>query len=129
MNDAVANASAANFFVAIAAGNSAVDAKDYSPASAEGLNVYTVSAFEQGDRWAFYSNFGAPVDFAEPGSSIYSTSKDGGYATKSGTSMAAPHMAGLLLLGGISLLNVGSPNSVGVVIGDPDTSPDPIEIK
>lgn len=124
MNDAVAGADAAGFFVAIAAGNSAVDASDYSPASAEGPNVYTVSAIEQGDKWAFYSNFGAPVDYAEPGSSIYSTDKDGGYSTKSGTSMAAPHMAGILLLNG------GVPNSGGAVSGEPDDGrPDPIGIK
>lgn len=97
MNDAVAGASDAGFFVAIAAGNSATDASNYSPASAEGANVVTVSAFEQGDKWAYYSNYGAPVDFAEPGTSIYSTDKGGSYSTKSGTSMAAPHMAGLLL--------------------------------
>ena len=124
MNDSVAGAGAAGFFVAIAAGNSAVDASNYSPASAEGSNVYTVSAFEQGDKWAFYSNFGAPVDYAEPGSSIYSTDKNGGYSTKSGTSMAAPHMAGILLLNG------GVPNSGGTVSGEPaDGRPDPIGVR
>lgn len=124
MNDAVTGASDAGFLVAIAAGNSAVDASGYSPASAEGANVFTVSAFELGDKWAFYSNYGAPVDFSEPGSSIYSTNKDGGYSTKSGTSMAAPHMAGILLLNG------GVPNSGGAVSGEPDDGrPDPIGIK
>ena len=123
MNDAVAGASAKGIFVAIAAGNSAVDASNYSPASAQGANVYTVSAFEKGDRWAYYSNFGPPVDYAEPGTSIYSTDKSGSYSTKSGTSMAAPHMAGILLLNG------GLPRSSGPVSGDPDGNPDPISIK
>ena len=124
MNDSVAGAGAAGFFVAIAAGNSAADASNYSPASAAGANVYTVSAFERGDKWAFYSNFGAPVDYAEPGSSIYSTDKNGGYSTKSGTSMAAPHMAGILLLNG------GVPNSGGTVSGEPaDGRPDPIGVR
>lgn len=123
MNDAVANAGKLGFFVAIAAGNSAVDASNYSPASAEGPNVYTVSAFEAVDNWAYYSNFGPPVDYSEPGSSIYSTDKDGGYSTKTGTSMAAPHLAGILLL------NVGVPRLGGLVNGDPDAVTDPIGIK
>jgi hypothetical protein len=66
-----------------------------------------------GDNWASFSNFGnPPIDYCAPGVSIYSTYKSGGYATMSGTSMAAPHMAGLLLLGNI--------NSGGTVKGDPD---------
>lgn len=124
MNDAVAGAGGKGLFVAIAAGNSATDASNYSPASADGTNVYTVSAFSTGDKWATYSNFGAPVDLAEPGSSIYSTDKGGGYTTKSGTSMAAPHLAGILLLTG------GVPKLGGLVIGQPnDGRPDEIGVR
>src|SRR5690606_17124295 len=90
-----------------------------SPASANGTNIYTISAMAQGDVWASYSNYGnPPIDFCAPGSSIFSTYKDGGYATASGTSMAAPHVAGILLLGNVK--------TDGYVNGDPDGNPDPI---
>ena len=122
MNDAVANLGLLGVYVAIAAGNNSADASSYSPASATGKNVYTVSAFQRGDSWASFSNFGAPVDFSEPGVSIYSTYKGGGYTTLSGTSMAAPHLAGLMLLYGTGFI------SNGVVSGDPDGQNDPIAV-
>jgi subtilisin family serine protease len=55
-----------------------------------------------------------------PGYSIYSTYKNGGYATLSGTSMAAPHAAGVLLHGAFS--------TSGTVSGDPDGVADPIMV-
>lgn len=121
LNDAVIAAAAKGLKFALAAGNESTSATTKSPASANGPNIYTISSFAQGDRWSSFSNYGnPPVDFAEPGSSIPSTYKDGGYATLSGTSMAAPHMAGLLLL--------GTPRSGGTVTGDPDGNADTIGI-
>ncbi|MCT2399679.1 S8 family serine peptidase [Novosphingobium mangrovi (ex Huang et al. 2023)] len=103
---------------AIAAGNSGANANDYSPARVNGPNVYTVSAFSDGDKWASFSNYGnPPIDYAEPGVSILSTWRDGGYNTISGTSMATPHLAGLLLVGF---------SADGTVSGDPDGHPDTI---
>lgn len=94
---------AKNVKFALAAGNESTDAGTRSPASANGDNIFTIAAFSLGDNWASFSNYGKPpVDFAEPGVSIKSTWKDGGYNTISGTSMAAPHAAGLLLIGSIT---------------------------
>lgn len=121
LNDAVIAAAQSGLRFALAAGNESTSATTKSPASANHPNIYTISSFANGDNWSSFSNYGnPPVDFAEPGSSIPSTYKSGGYATLSGTSMASPHMAGLLLL--------GNPRSGGTVNGDPDGNPDTIGI-
>jgi hypothetical protein len=120
--DSAVLAASANVKFAIAAGNSSDDAGKYSPARVNGPNIYTISAFAQGDSFASFSNYGnPPIDYSEPGVSIYSTYKDGGYATLSGTSMAAPHMAGILLLGSVE--------SGGTVSGDKDSTPDTIGVR
>jgi subtilisin family serine protease len=98
LNDAV-TAAAGGVLFALAAGNESTDASTRSPASAEHPNLYTVSAIGQDDCLASFSNFGSPVDVAAPGVGVLSTKKGGGTTTFNGTSMAAPHVAGLLLLG------------------------------
>ncbi|MBU2525304.1 MAG: S8 family serine peptidase [Bacteroidetes bacterium] len=118
LDNAVINAAATGVKFALAAGNESDDAINHSPARAEGANIFTISAFDSSDRFASFSNFGAGVDFACPGVSINSTWTGSGYNTISGTSMAAPHMAGLLLLGNVT--------TDGFVINDPDGNPDPI---
>lgn len=116
-NAVVAASSVVKF--ALAAGNESDNANNHSPARANGNNIYTISAMNSSDNWASFSNFGnPPVDYCAPGVSVYSTWKDGGYNTISGTSMASPHAAGVLLL--------GNPSSDGTVNGDPDGNPDPI---
>lgn len=117
LDNAVLSASASCKFV-LAAGNNAEDANNHSPARQNGSNIYTVSAMGSGDTWASFSNYGSPVDYIEPGVSVYSCYLNGGYATASGTSMAAPHLTGILLLGNV---NVGG--YVNVTPDLPDTDP------
>ena len=121
LDTAVVNAAANGVRFVLAAGNETDNANNHSPARANGPNVYTISATTSTDTFASFSNYGPAVDFAEPGVSIYSTYKGGTYATLSGTSMAAPHAAGLLLLGPIA--------NGGTAIGDPDGSPDVIGVR
>lgn len=121
LDDAVKGASGQVKFT-LAAGNESQSATLHSPARVNGTNIYTVSSFAQSGNFSSFSNFGnPPVDYAEPGSSIYSTYKNGGYATLSGTSMAAPHLAGILLAGAV--------HSGGTVNNDPDGNPDTIGVK
>lgn len=110
-------------YVAIAAGNDSVDAANQYPASFNGTNIYTVSAMTAfTDVWAAFSNFGDDVDFCAPGVDILSLAPGGGTARMSGTSMAAPHVAGILLV------NSGEIYSDGTVIGDPHLPADPIAV-
>ncbi|EUC44496.1 hypothetical protein COCMIDRAFT_98113 [Bipolaris oryzae ATCC 44560] len=93
VNSAAANAVTAGVFFAVAAGNSAANAANYSPASEP--TVYTVGATDSSDRLATFSNYGTSVDILAPGVSILSTWIGSSTNTISGTSMASPHVAGL----------------------------------
>ncbi len=121
LDDAVLAASSKVKFV-LAAGNDSENANNHSPARVNGTNIVTISAIDSSDRFAWFSNYGnPPVDYAAPGVSIESTWKNGGYNTINGTSMAAPHVAGILLLGNV--------RSGGDALNDPDGNPDPIAVR
>ena len=65
-------------------------------------SVIAVAATTNLDRYAWYSNFGPEVDVAAPGglveAQIYSTLRSSSYGYQYGTSMSAPHVAGLAAL-------------------------------
>lgn len=121
LDSAVRNLADQGVYVALAAGNSSEDANLSSPSRVEYANVFTVSAMDDTDTFASFSNFGnPPIEYAAPGVDVLSTYADGGTSTLSGTSMASPHVAGILLM------TNGSPNTDGTVSGDPDGDADPI---
>jgi subtilisin len=105
LDTAINNAVSAGIVFTLAAGNDKADVANFHPAG--NPNAITVSALEdydgmpygnsgnsQDDTFASFSNYGTGVDIMAPGRNIRSTMPGGGLGTKSGTSMAAPHVAG-----------------------------------
>ena len=109
LDTAINNAVNAGVVFTLAAGNDRTDVSLVFPAG--NPNAITVSALEdydgkpggvsgnaQDDTFAGFSNYGSGVDIMAPGKNIRSTVPGGGLANKSGTSMAAPHIAGAAAL-------------------------------
>lgn len=110
VRNAVRNLGISGTWVCIAAGNNSGNAGLSKPGCINGVKVYTVGAMNCNRTCAVYSNWSSiVVDWAATGSSVYSTYKNGGYATMSGTSQATPVVAGIIHA------RVGAPLSAGLV--------------
>jgi subtilisin family serine protease len=163
LNNVITEAVRAGITVVVSAGNYGSDASSTTPAN--NPNVLTVSAIGDSDgkcggegpplvgrrgevtddSFAYFSNFGPTVKVAAPGVEIFSTYNGTGYAVDTGTSMAAPHVAGAAALYIIQYPDAspsevmthieaegslptsacdGGPN--GYFTGDPDSIPEPL---
>ncbi len=98
LRDAIRRHGDAGILFVAAAGNEAAnnDVTPSYPANYDLPNVISVAALDRSDRLASFSNYGATtVHIGAPGVAIYSTTPGNRYASYNGTSMAAPHVAGV----------------------------------
>ena len=102
LDSVILSASKKGHLVTVAAGNLNADACRYSPGRSGGnainTGIFNVGATQIRDEKAYYSNWGTCVDIMAPGTNVLSAShrSNSGVVPKTGTSMAAPHVAGVL---------------------------------
>jgi subtilisin family serine protease len=119
LDTVVRNAADQGIKFSISAGNSGKDVDGQSPASAgDHPNVFTVSAVDRNYQMPSWSNWDSidsndnvdDIDFAAPGVDVLSYYQNSQIVSLSGTSMAAPHVAGLLITGGVRSGNYVTPS-------------------
>lgn len=94
LDNAVQKGIDAGITFVVAAGNDTANACSGSPNKVP--DALTIASSTSGDVLSSFSNFGSCIDMIAPGSNITSTWYTGGFETISGTSMAAPHVAGVV---------------------------------
>ena len=142
-HDAASNLADVLTVVTIAGNGSAdINAEPTEPGHVVNPHIITVSAVDHSDNYTDFSNWGyagdwsncsidypndpypcATVKYAAPGKDVISLKPGGGLAEWYGTSMAAPHVAAIMLL---LQNNIYRPSSDGFAINDPDSQADPI---
>ncbi|RKZ15109.1 hypothetical protein DRQ53_09910, partial [bacterium] len=98
---AIEDADAAGIHFVASSGNSGLntDSSPSYPASYDTPNIISVAATDHNDQMAGFSNYGAlSVDLGAPGVRILSTVPGSGYSFFDGTSMAAPHVSGVVAM-------------------------------
>lgn len=114
LDAAVANLILSGVTVSVAAGNSTTDACNTSPARVDA--ALTVGASDNTDSIAYFSNFGKCLDLFAPGVGIISDGlKSGTKVSMSGTSMASPHVAGVVALY-LQTYQAASPSTVSAAL-------------
>lgn len=101
LSQAISDNGAAGILFVAAAGNAAsnTDISPHYPSSYVLPTILSVASTDRNDNLSSFSNYGVTsVDLGAPGSSILSTIPGNGYGLKNGTSMAAPHVAGVAAL-------------------------------
>ncbi len=99
--DAIRAADTAGISFVAAAGNASSDNDTFAnyPSNYDSPNIIAVAATDHNDQLASFSNWGlTTVDLGAPGVDILSTQPGNTYGLKSGTSMATPHVAGVMAL-------------------------------
>ncbi len=123
LENSIENAANDGLKFTLSAGNEGEPAEDYSPARMDHDNIWTISSIDQNDDFSTdFSNYGDATDFAAPGEDIFTTDINDGTQTVDGTSFAAPHVAGILLVDG-EISQDGTANN------DPASPADPIAHK
>jgi subtilisin family serine protease len=101
LKDAIDRGAAADILFVAAAGNgsSNIDNSPSYPASYTSAGLIAVASLNSNGTMSSFSNYGAvSVDLGAPGAGVISTVPTNGYASYSGTSMAAPHVTGALAM-------------------------------